>query len=160
MCSPSAQSLLRAIARVRFSNGKTPPVVRQFLIDQLRYNDNTFNAHSDALYICSIIAALGSATISTVPPERGQLTDAENRPAMDVQDVELLKQALSEIDRYRSMDRLIPSLHNVVTVAAIEVGVQLTMNVSLLNWAAQFHMLLAMAGLVAHDPSLFFPMTR
>lgn len=43
------QSLLQAISRVRFENGKTPPIVRQFLIDQLRYNDNTANAVSFAL---------------------------------------------------------------------------------------------------------------
>ena len=38
--------LVTAIARVRFENGKTPPVVRQFLIDQLKFNDNTTNAVS------------------------------------------------------------------------------------------------------------------
>jgi hypothetical protein len=37
------QSLIHAISQVRFENGKTPSVVRQFLIDQLRYNDNTAN---------------------------------------------------------------------------------------------------------------------
>jgi transcription initiation factor TFIID subunit 2 len=37
------QSLVAAISQVRFENGKTPSVVRQFLIDQLRYNDNTSN---------------------------------------------------------------------------------------------------------------------
>jgi transcription initiation factor TFIID subunit 2 len=34
----------------------------------------------------------------------------------------LLKQSLSEVDRYRSMDRLIPSPHNVVTIATLEVS--------------------------------------
>lgn len=38
-----SQSLVDAISQVRFENGKTPSVVRQFLIDQLRYNDNTSN---------------------------------------------------------------------------------------------------------------------
>jgi len=37
------QSLVTAISQVRFENGKTPSVVRQFFIDQLRYNDNTSN---------------------------------------------------------------------------------------------------------------------
>lgn len=37
------QSLVNAISQVRFENGKTPSVVRQFLVDQLRYNDNTAN---------------------------------------------------------------------------------------------------------------------
>lgn len=38
------------------------------------------------------------------------------------EDEELLKQTLNEVDRYRSMDRLIPSVHNIVTIAALEVG--------------------------------------
>ena len=37
------QTLIKAIAQVRFGNGKCPSVVRQFLIDQLKYNDNTAN---------------------------------------------------------------------------------------------------------------------
>lgn len=37
------QALVHAISQVRFENGKTPAVVRQFLVDQLRYNDNTAN---------------------------------------------------------------------------------------------------------------------
>ncbi|KAI0660528.1 hypothetical protein C8Q70DRAFT_976084 [Cubamyces menziesii] len=137
------KSILRAISRVRFENGKTPPVIRQFLIDQLRYNDNTTNPYADALYICTIISALGCATVSTVPPERGEFISSESGPVQDPQDAELLKKALSEVDRYRSMDRLIPTFHNVVTVAVIE-----------------FHMLLSLASLIPHDPRPFFPLTR
>lgn len=37
------QTLVTSISQVRFDNGKTPSVVRQFFIDQLRYNDNTSN---------------------------------------------------------------------------------------------------------------------
>jgi hypothetical protein len=44
----SLQSLVNAISRIRFENGKSPAVVRQFLIDQLRYNDNTANPVCDA----------------------------------------------------------------------------------------------------------------
>lgn len=59
------------------------------------------------------------------------------------EDIKLLTQALGEIDRYRSMDRLIPSTHNVVTIAAIE-----------------FYLVLSMADLVPNDPRTFFPLTR
>lgn len=45
------QSLVNAISRIRFENGKTPSVVRQFLIDQLRYNDNTANPVSHIFVI-------------------------------------------------------------------------------------------------------------
>ncbi|KAI8981206.1 hypothetical protein BD414DRAFT_93257 [Trametes punicea] len=137
------KAILRAISRVRFENGKTPPVIRRFLIDQLRYNDNTTNPYADALYICTVISALGCATVSTVPPERGEFISSESGPVQDPEDAELLKKALAEVDRYRSMDRLIPTFHNVVTVAVIE-----------------FHMLLSLASLIPHDPRPFFPLTR
>lgn len=45
------------------------------------------------------------------------------RSEHNAEDANLLKQAVDEISRYRSMDRLIPSPHNVVTVAALEVSV-------------------------------------
>ncbi|KAH9929687.1 uncharacterized protein B0H18DRAFT_995740 [Fomitopsis serialis] len=137
------KSLIRAVSRVRFENGKTPPIVRQFLVDQLRYNDNTSNPYSDALYICTVISALACATISTVPPERGEFTAMDSQPVQDAQDADLLKQALAEVDRYRSMDRLIPTYHNVVTIAVVE-----------------FHLMLSVANLVPHDPRIFFSLTR
>ncbi|KZT08630.1 uncharacterized protein LAESUDRAFT_45791 [Laetiporus sulphureus 93-53] len=137
------KSLIRAISKVRFENGKTPPIIRQFLIDQLRYNDNTSNPYSDAFYICTIIAALACATISTVPPERGEFIATDTHPVQDPTDIKLLEQALTEVDRYRSMDRLIPTYHNVVTVAVVE-----------------FHLMLSVANLIPHDPRLFFPLTR
>ena len=60
--------------------------------------------------------------MSSVPPERGEFVTADTRPVMDVTDASLLQQAIAEIDRYRSMDRLIPSVHNVVSIATIEVS--------------------------------------
>lgn len=41
------------------------------------------------------------------------------------EDVELMQKAIAEVERYRNMDRLIPSYHNVVTIAALEVGLHL-----------------------------------
>ena len=38
------------------------------------------------------------------------------------EDASLMKQAVDEVSRYRSMDKLIPSPKNVVTTAALEVS--------------------------------------
>ncbi|KAJ2935753.1 hypothetical protein H1R20_g1340, partial [Candolleomyces eurysporus] len=99
------KSLITAISQVRFENGNTPSVVRQFLIDQLRYNDNTANPYSDGYYICTIIAAASFAIVSTAPPERGELAPAETRVEPNQEDLELIKQTRIE---------------NVVTTAALE----------------------------------------
>ena len=77
--------------------------------------------YADALYICNIISALATATVPSSPPERGELT-SEAKTEVNEEDKELLKQAVSEVVRYRNMDRLVPSAHNVVTIAALEVS--------------------------------------
>ncbi|KAF8727767.1 hypothetical protein AX14_007043, partial [Amanita brunnescens Koide BX004] len=137
------KSLICAISRVRFENGKSPAVVRRFLIDQLRYNDNTTNPESDGFYISAIISAAACASVSTAPPERGEILPSEVRSEHTAEDLDLLRQTLGEVDRYRSMDRLIPSPHNVVTIAALE-----------------FYMVLSVANLIPNHPKIFFPLTR
>lgn len=85
------------------------------------YLSLTLTQYSDALYICTIVSAAACATVSTAPPERGELLPSEVRTEHNAEDANLLAQTLVEIDRYRSMDRLIPSTHNIVTTATLEV---------------------------------------
>ena len=78
---------------------------------------------------------------------------------MDPTDASLLQQALVEIDRYRSMDRLIPSVHNVVSIATIEVRlthIRPYMQLSI----SQFSLLLGVANLIPNDLRMFIPLTR
>ncbi|KAJ7849406.1 hypothetical protein B0H14DRAFT_3866906 [Mycena olivaceomarginata] len=89
------KALIGAISRTCYPNGKSLSIVQKFLIDQLRYNDNTPNT---------------TASISAASPERGEL----------LPDTDLLKQSLFEVDRYQAMDRLIPSIHNNVTIACLK----------------------------------------
>ncbi|KAG2155663.1 TATA-binding protein associated factor Taf2 [Suillus clintonianus] len=137
------KSIVHAISQVRFENGKTPSVVRQFLVDQLRYNDNTANPYSDAFYICTLISAVACATVSVAPPERGELLREEVQSEHTTEDANLMKQAIDEVSRYRSMDRLIPSPKNVVTTAVLE-----------------FYLILTTANLIPNDLRVFFPLTR
>ncbi|KAF8527429.1 hypothetical protein BU17DRAFT_39590 [Hysterangium stoloniferum] len=137
------KTVLSAISQVRLSNGKSPPIVRQFLIDQLRHNDNTTNLYSDALYICTIISALACACISTVPPERGEFLPTASRSDQNEEDHQLLRLARAEVERYRTMDRLVPSAHNVVTIAALE-----------------WNLILTLANLIPPDPKLYLSFTR
>jgi transcription initiation factor TFIID subunit 2 len=66
---------------------------------------------------------LAAAALCTTAPERGELTQTETIVEQTAEDIELMHKAIAEVDRYRNMDRLIPSYHNVVTIAALEVGV-------------------------------------
>ncbi|KIY69351.1 hypothetical protein CYLTODRAFT_420749 [Cylindrobasidium torrendii FP15055 ss-10] len=137
------KTLIVAISKIRFENGKSPSVVRQFLVDQLKFNDNTANPYSDAFYICTLITAGACATVSTAPPERGELLPTETRTEHNEEDRKLLSSVSEEIERYLSMDRLIPSAHNIVTMAVLE-----------------FYLILGVAGLIPNTQQTFFTMTR
>lgn len=69
-----------------------------------------------------MISAVACATVSIAPPERGELLREEVRSEHTSEDANLMKQAVDEVSRYRSMDRLIPSPKNVVTTAVLEVS--------------------------------------
>lgn len=77
------------------------------------------------------------------------------------EDFQLLQAAMTEVERYRSMDRLIPSIHNVVTVASLEVSYLIISAYEMeTNLGYQFHVMLAMANLIPSDPKIFLLSTR
>jgi len=81
----------------------------------------TFPKFNDAYYICTIITASACANIPTAAPERAELLPTDDQSHQTDEDTQIIKQAREEVERYRNMDRLIPSPHNVVTIAALEV---------------------------------------
>lgn len=104
---------------VRDELGQTPPVVQQFLVDLLAYNDNLSNPFSDTFYITCIINALGHSLVAVAPRDAGQFTEQNNFE--EVNGNVNLQPAIEEVERYMSADKLVPSYHNAITVAGIEV---------------------------------------
>lgn len=129
---------------VRDERGQTPPVVQQFLLDLLAYNDNLTNPvshlrflplylrltlisfkYSDTFYLTTLFDAIGHSLVAVVsndPPvqfsmdqQRAGLPGFEDLP-------QAVMEASEEIDRYMSTDRLVPSYHNAITVAGIQVS--------------------------------------
>ena len=73
----------------------------------------------------------------------------------------MLQAAIAEVDRYRSMDQLIPSVYNVVTVAALEVRTLSYRYIcAVFNGFMQFNMAINIANMVPTDPKVFFTSTR
>lgn len=64
--------------------------------------------------------ALGHALVSVSAREAGHLTEHDNHDEVDGN--VYLQPAIQEIERYMSADRLVPSYHNAITVAGIEVS--------------------------------------
>ncbi|KAI1321818.1 hypothetical protein EDD11_000094 [Mortierella claussenii] len=117
-----------ALSNIRDERGYCPIKVRQFLLDLLRFNDNTGNVFSDNYYVSTLISALGHSLI----PDRSQIPqdmfedEEENFEHMDeIAGAGILDQAVREIDRYRTLDYLIPTFHNTVTVSCLQATMRL-----------------------------------
>ena len=69
--------------------------------------------------------ALGHSFVAVRSKEAGHLTEEKYEEAADN---EYLQPAIEEIERYMSTDRLVPSYHNAITIAGIEVWSFLSLN--------------------------------
>ncbi|WVQ66072.1 uncharacterized protein L199_004250 [Kwoniella botswanensis] len=111
--------------------------VRQILLDLLMLNDNTGNDWSDSYYLASIITAIGNAF--TFGSAAQSSLDEDEREA----EASLLKESVDALDRAMTMDRLVPSYHNVITKAGL-----------------QTHIKSILAGQITNDARLLLSYTR
>ncbi|KDN40979.1 hypothetical protein K437DRAFT_258484 [Tilletiaria anomala UBC 951] len=135
------RAILHAISRVRNEHGRPLSQVKRFLVNVLRYNDNSSNRFGDDFYIAGLINTIAAAYI---PADYNlnaplPLLSAEEREA----DALLLQAAVNEIERCRELDMLVPSYHNIISIAALD-----------------FHLATMMANLRPVDLQLFFAYTR
>lgn len=100
-----------AVAIVRGSDGRSPPEAVEFILQLLKYNDNSGNQFSDVYWICSIIKSIGKL-------EFGQ------------QSLQTLLRILKRIDRFLQYDRLMPSYNNLVTLSCIHTLTELALKFS------------------------------
>ncbi|KAL8949215.1 MAG: hypothetical protein Q9222_004665, partial [Ikaeria aurantiellina] len=91
-------AILTAVAKVRDIHGRSPIRARMFLLDKLKFNDNSDNEFSDCHYLATLMEALSEA-MATKPPlnqeSDGDFTFMEN----DGDDLRFHNACLEEIDR-------------------------------------------------------------
>lgn len=89
------------------------------------------------MYIATLITALAASLIPPDVSERNELVNSARNSNMNPNETEMeeamrtameeeessevLRRAAAQVERYRSRDRLVPSRHNVISIAAIEV---------------------------------------
>ncbi|TKY85733.1 hypothetical protein EX895_005273 [Sporisorium graminicola] len=132
------RALIHAISRVRNPDGRTPPQVKRFLINLLRYNDNSTNHFVDDFYLAGAINALASAFI----PVESAVSSNQDGDAVGEESF-LLAHAIAEVERLQELDRLVPSYHNIITLASLD-----------------FQVAMMLANLKPRDLQLFFVYTR
>lgn len=133
------KAIARSISQIRAKDGTCPKEARHFLLDMLRFNDNTNNEYSDNFKIANLLSALSNSLIPSEPESDEingklhqsidlpienidlQIKDADD-PMMivDKEPEEFKNVVIQELDRYRRMDEWINSYQNLFTVTVLD----------------------------------------
>ncbi|KAJ2745460.1 hypothetical protein GGI20_002167 [Coemansia sp. BCRC 34301] len=98
------RAVLAALSNIRDRRGEAPAPARRLLLAALRYNDNSANAYADGHYLAGLLAANANSVAQSTRFVAGASCAA----------------VMAEVERLRALDVLVPSFHNVVTCAALE----------------------------------------
>ncbi|KAI9648839.1 Transcription initiation factor TFIID subunit 2 [Ciborinia camelliae] len=116
---PQAMSKIRSLY-----DSLCPRRARQFILDQLRFNDNGNNDYSDNFKVANLLTSL---TDSLIPGAKGV-----NNDALQLDDAEEIDEpqrfrdiALEELERYSRMDEWIDSYQNIYTITVIKCKLKL-----------------------------------
>ncbi|CAD6445522.1 c532a180-3347-4721-a20c-9240cff29a00 [Sclerotinia trifoliorum] len=114
-----------AMSRVRsLYDSLCPKRARQFILDQLRFNDNGNNDYSDNFKVANLLKSLAD---SLIPGDKGINNDALQLDEAEEKDEprEFKNIVLEELDRYSRMDEWIDSYQNIYTITVIECKLKL-----------------------------------
>lgn len=100
-----------AIAIVRGRDGKSPPEAIDFILQLLKYNDNSGNSYSDVYWLAALVDSIGKI-------EFGQ------------QSIQALLPLLKRINSLLQFDRLMPSHNGVLTISCIRTLTQIALKLS------------------------------
>ncbi|CAI6090372.1 unnamed protein product [Clonostachys chloroleuca] len=113
-------SIIQAIADVRDHTHRCPLEARQFILDQLLFNNNEENPVSDHYWIATLVDALAT---SLIPSQADDWLTRQSAPNEDER--RFLESALEQIERVLRRDEWTNSYQNVWTIAGLDAKLRL-----------------------------------
>lgn len=101
------------LANVRDENGEVPYVIKELLLNLVKFNDNTNNSFEDSIYIVKLLESLTTAAVSTNTLNPTPSTFVEN--------------VRTEINRLHKLDRWTPSYQNIIEIACIKQKIRMAL---------------------------------
>lgn len=109
-------AIIKAIAQVRDTTSHRCPLeARQFILDQLLFNNNEDNPFSDHFYIATLVEALAT---SLVPSQKDEWYERQNKNPSE-EEKQFLDSAMEQIERVLRRDEWTSSYQNVWTIAGL-----------------------------------------
>ncbi|XP_060205603.1 transcription initiation factor TFIID subunit 2 isoform X2 [Lycium barbarum] len=105
------EAIPHAIAMVRAADQKSPREAVEFVLQLLKYNDNSGNPYSDVFWLSALVQSIGEL-------EFGQ------------ESIVYLSSLLKRVDRLLQFDRLMPSYNGILTISCIRSLTQIAVKLS------------------------------
>ncbi|KAJ1963380.1 hypothetical protein GGI12_002084 [Dipsacomyces acuminosporus] len=112
------KAILAALSNIRDRNNESPAAARKLMIGALKYNDNSENVYSDCYFLSGLVQSLANSIIASdrFTKKYSVCADPEGDDAV-----------LTEIERLRKLDMMVPSYHNVITASCMETLLRLSL---------------------------------
>ncbi|OAQ62616.1 transcription initiation factor TFIID complex [Pochonia chlamydosporia 170] len=110
------RAVIKAISEVRDHTYRCPLEARQFILDQLLFNNNEDNPYSDHFYIAALVEALAT---SLIPSKKDDWLSRQSK-ALDEDERQFLERAMEQIERVLRRDEWTNSYRNVWTIAGLD----------------------------------------
>ncbi|TGZ83661.1 hypothetical protein EX30DRAFT_88447 [Ascodesmis nigricans] len=110
----------QAMSQIRNISGVCPVNVQRWILDLLRYNDNSNNSFDDCYYVANLMTALANTLIAS----QKKLLHNEYDMNLDFEDPEEAsaeEDAIKEIERYQRMDQWQPTYRNIISETALDI---------------------------------------
>jgi transcription initiation factor TFIID subunit 2 len=108
--------VIKAISEVRDHTYRCPLEARQFILDQLLFNNNEGNPYSDHFYIATLVECLATSLI----PSKQDDWLARQSKTVDEEERQFLEKAMEQIERVLRRDEWTNSYQNVWTIAGLD----------------------------------------
>ncbi|KID84689.1 hypothetical protein MGU_08034 [Metarhizium guizhouense ARSEF 977] len=110
------RAIIKAISEVRDHTYRCPLEARQFILNQLLFNNNEDNPYSDHFYIATLVEALAT---SLIPSKKDDWLSRQSK-APDEEERLFLEKAMEQIERVLRRDEWTNSYQNVWTIAGLD----------------------------------------
>ncbi|CUM50969.1 unnamed protein product [Debaryomyces fabryi] len=115
------------LSNVRDENGEVPFVIRNLLLNLVKFNENSNNTFQDCFYMSDLITSLTTSALNANSALTSQdpLNLLDKSDSINSEKQKFLQDVITEINRLQKLDEWVPSYQSIIAITCIKQKVRL-----------------------------------
>lgn len=115
------------LSNVRDENGEVPFVIRNLLLNLVKFNENSNNNFQDCFYMSGLITSLTTSALNANSALTSQdpLNLLDKSDSINSEKQKFLQDVITEINRLQKLDEWVPSYQSVIAITCIKQKIRL-----------------------------------